>query len=113
MTQSIPRSFQQVHESATGAQINGMMVRAYLQDKHSIPAMTPAEPYEGAISIGSPGIYSNVFKVDVASLYPSLLLQIGRNPRTDSLGVFIPMLRRLREYRLKYKQLATIESKIE
>ena len=29
-----------------------------------------------------------------------------RNPRDDSLGVFIPLLTRLREYRLKYKQLA-------
>jgi DNA polymerase elongation subunit (family B) len=31
---------------------------------------------------------------------------MGRNPSSDSLGVFIPMLRRLREYRMKYKQLA-------
>ena len=43
---------------------------------------------------------------DVASLYPSLLLHMNRNPTSDTLGVFIPMLRRLREYRLKYKQLA-------
>jgi len=47
-----------------------------------------------------------VLHFDVASLYPSLLLQMGENPRSDTLGVFIPMLRRLREYRLKYKQLA-------
>jgi DNA polymerase elongation subunit (family B) len=39
-------------------------------------------------------------------LYPSLLLQMGRNPKSDNLGVFIPLLRQLREYRLKYKQLA-------
>jgi len=37
-----------------------------------------------------------VLHFDVASLYPSLLLAIGRNPRNDTLGVFIPMLRRLR-----------------
>jgi len=47
-----------------------------------------------------------VLHFDVASLYPSLLLTIARNPKNDTLGVFIPMLRRLREYRLKYKQLA-------
>ena len=52
------------------------------------------------------GVFKHVLHFDVASLYPSLLLQIGRNPRSDTLGVFIPMLRRLREYRLKYKQLA-------
>jgi DNA polymerase elongation subunit (family B) len=35
-----------------------------------------------------------------------LLLLMNRNPKSDSLGVFIPLLRQLREYRLKYKQLA-------
>lgn len=52
------------------------------------------------------GVFRHVLHFDVASLYPSLLLHIGRNPRSDTLGVFIPLLQRLREYRLKYKQLA-------
>jgi DNA polymerase elongation subunit (family B) len=47
-----------------------------------------------------------VLHFDVASLYPSLLLQIGRNPGSDTLGVFIPLLQALRDYRLRYKQLA-------
>jgi DNA polymerase elongation subunit (family B) len=47
-----------------------------------------------------------VLHFDVASLYPSLLLHIGKNPGNDTLGIFIPLLRRLREYRLKHKQLA-------
>lgn len=34
------------------------------------------------------------------------MLHIGRDPGNDSLGVFIPLLRQLREYRLRYKQLA-------
>jgi len=33
-------------------------------------------------------------------------LNIGRNPVNDSLGVFIPLLKSLREYRLKFKLLA-------
>ena len=52
------------------------------------------------------GVFRQVLHFDVASLYPSLLLHIGRNPKNDTLGVFIPLLRRLREYRLKYKLLA-------
>jgi DNA polymerase elongation subunit (family B) len=51
-------------------------------------------------------VFKHVLHFDVASLYPSLLLQIGRHPVSDTLGVFIPMLRQLREYRLKFKQLA-------
>ena len=43
-------------------------------------------------------MFRHVLHFDVASLYPSLLLNIGRNPTNDSLGVFIPLLRRLLEY---------------
>lgn len=75
LTQSIPKSFQAIVESASGAQINSMMIRAYLQDGHSIPKTSGAIPFEGAISMGNPGVYRNCFKVDVASLYPSIMIQ--------------------------------------
>ena len=39
-------------------------------------------------------------------MYPSLLLHMDQNPASDRLGVFIPLLRELREYRLKYKKLS-------
>jgi DNA polymerase elongation subunit (family B) len=55
-------------------------------------------------------VFRNVLHFDVASLYPSLLLNIGRNPGNDSLGVFIPLLKRLLEYRLRYKQIARSSS---
>jgi len=34
----IPKPFQAILESASGSQLNSMMIRAYLQEKHSIPA---------------------------------------------------------------------------
>ena len=46
---------------------------------------------------------------DVASLYPSIMLLLGRCPKNDYLNVFVSELRRLREYRLKYKALAKSE----
>ena len=65
------------------------------------------KPFEGGYTRSfQEGVFRHVLHFDVASLYPSLLLHIGRNPRNDALGVFIPLLRRLREYRLKYKLLA-------
>lgn len=70
---------------------------------------TPVESgsFEGGFTRSfQEGVFRHVLHFDVASLYPSLLLHIGRNPRSDTLGVFIPLLARLREYRLKYKQLA-------
>lgn len=74
-TQSIPRSLQSIINSATGSQVNSFMTRSYLQMGHSIPKSSDPEEYEGGISYGNPGIYKNVQKVDVASLYPSIILE--------------------------------------
>lgn len=71
---SIPKSFQAINFSASGSQINSFLVRSYLQDGHSVPQPTEMKYFEGAISFGNPGCYKNVFKVDVASLYPSVML---------------------------------------
>lgn len=73
-TKSIPRSFQNIINSATGSQINSLLVRSYLQINHSLPKESEQVKYPGAISFGVPGIYKNVFKIDVQSLYPSIIL---------------------------------------
>lgn len=105
-TQSIPKSFQSVIESATGSQINSIMVRAYLQNKHSIPKATESNSYEGAISIGNVGVYKNVWKVDVASLYPSIMIEykVG-NKDKDPKGYFQELVRTFTSERLKNKKL--------
>lgn len=74
-SRSVPKSFQALNYSASGSQLNSILIRGYLQEGHSLPKGSEAEPFEGAISDGFPGIYKNVFKVDVASLYPSIMLQ--------------------------------------
>lgn len=74
-TQAMPRSFQQIINTAPGSQINGMMVRAYLQKGYSIPKHNNKEEFEGAISFAKPGIHKNIARFDVASLYPSIMLQ--------------------------------------
>lgn len=105
-TQSIPKSFQSVVESATGSQINSIMVRAYLQDKHSIPKAHDAEHYEGAISIGNPGVYRNVWKVDVASLYPSIILECNVcDSEKDPKEYFLEFMQTFTNERLKNKKL--------
>jgi DNA polymerase I len=75
LTQSIPKSFSSIIATAPGSQINSFLVRSYLQEGHSLPKSTEQQEYVGAISIGNPGIYKYCFKVDVASLYPSIMLQ--------------------------------------
>lgn len=106
MTQSIPKSFQSMIESASGSQLNSLMIRSYLQEGHSIPKTSPQVEFEGAISEGNPGIYRNVHKVDVSSLYPSIILQYEVYDRAkDPNANFLNMVTSFTETRLKYKRL--------
>ena len=107
-TQIVPKSFQSIVSGATGSQINSIMIRSYLQEAHSIPkADEMRESFEGAISAGSPGIYTNCLKWDVASLYPSIILQYqiyskDKDPEKN----FLKMVETLTKERLKNKKLA-------
>jgi DNA polymerase elongation subunit (family B) len=105
--QHIPKTMQQVVNSATGSQINSFMVRAYLSKSHSIPKASEAVPYEGAISFGNPGIYKDVGKVDVASLYPSIILADKIYDRAkDPNGYFLKMVDYFTKERLENKERA-------
>lgn len=106
-TQSIPKSFQQVISGASGSQLNALMVRSYLQERHSIPIASERADYEGAISFGNAGIYQNVKKVDVASMYPSIILEYGIcDKEKDPKGNFIEVVSQLTKERLENKKLA-------
>ena len=91
----------------TTSKIDLLFLEEYYHAKQACPIPPEVRTFEGGYTKNfEEGVYRHVLHFDVASLYPSLLLQIGRNPRTDALGVFIPLLRKLREYRLRYKTLA-------
>lgn len=107
MGQMIPKPFQLIIESASGSQLNALLVRSYLQDKHSIPKADEKIDFEGAISFGDPGIYQNAVSLDIASLYPSVMLEYNiysqdKDPNRHMLG----FLEFMREQRLKNKKLA-------
>lgn len=105
--QNIPMSIQQINNTASGTQINNFLIRSYLQDGHSIPKASPKAPFEGAISLGFPGVHKNTFKVDVSGMYPSIMLQYGISPGVkDPKGHFLEMLEFFSNERLKNKQLA-------
>lgn len=106
LNQSVPKTFQQINYSASGSQINAFLIRSYLQDFHSLPKTSMGQAFEGAISIGNPGKYKNVFKIDVASLYPSIMLQYDIYDRQkDPLGNFIKMVDYFTTERLNNKKL--------
>jgi len=105
LNQSIPKTFSQIINSASGSQINAFLLRSYLQDFHSIPSTTQVNSFGGGISFGNPGIYKNVFKVDVSSLYPSIIMQYEIYDRQkDPYGNFLNMVTYFTNQRLEYKK---------
>jgi DNA polymerase elongation subunit (family B) len=107
LTPHIPKPFQLMVESATGSQINSLMVRSYLQDGCSVAKADEIESFEGAISFGNPGVYDNVLKVDVKSLYPSIMRHYKIFPKgKDFNGNFLKALDYFTEERFKNQALA-------
>lgn len=107
MTRSVPKPFQMMMESASGSQLNGILVRSYLQNKHSVPKADDIEEFEGAISFGIPGIYHNAVRYDFSGMYVSIMLQYEIYPaHKDPQRNFLNMLSFFSEERLKNKKLA-------
>jgi DNA polymerase elongation subunit (family B) len=104
---TFPITLQEAMLRGTTSKIDLLFLEEYYHARQACPQPPAVAPFEGGYARSfQEGVFKHVLHFDVASLYPSLLLAIGRNPRNDTLGVFIPLLRRLREYRLKYKLLA-------
>ena len=96
---AFPILLQEAALRGTAGKIDLLFLEEYYHARAACPAPVEMTTFEGGFTRSfQEGIYKHVLHFDVASLYPSLLLHIGRNPRPDSLGVFIPMLRRLREF---------------
>lgn len=108
--QSFPMLLQETCLRGTASKVDLLLLDRYFHARHALPIGSEVATFAGGFtkSYGT-GVFRKVLHFDVASLYPSLLLQIARNPENDPLGAFIPTLENLRTYRLKYKQLARDE----
>jgi DNA polymerase, archaea type len=104
---TFPIQLQDATLRGTTGKIDLLFLEYYYHARQACPVPPEVMTFEGGYTRSfKEGVFRHVLHFDVASLYPSLLLHIGRNPRNDSLGVFIPLLKSLREYRLRYKALA-------
>lgn len=107
MATMMSKPFSKIILSASGSKINGMLVRAYLQQGHSIPKADEVKKFKGAISFSVPGVYSNAFKIDLAALYPSIQLEYEVCDRNKDPNCYIlELIRTFRAKRLEYKKLA-------
>lgn len=106
-TQNFPIPLQDLALRGTGGKVDALLLEHYYHARRALPEYAEVSTFEGAFTRSyETGVFRNVLHYDVASLYPSLLMHIGRNPRNDELGIFIPLLKELRQYRLRYKQMA-------
>jgi len=103
--QIVPESLQGIAFVGIGSRIERLMVRAYLHARYSIPRPRPTSPIEGAYTAAfETGVFLDVVKCDVESLYPSLMLSQSIAPQDDDLGVYLPMLASLRDMRVRAKR---------
>jgi len=109
--QNFPMPLQEICLRGTGSKVDSLFLEKYFHAGHSLPEPAEVGAYEGGYTRSfQTGVFKNVLHFDVASLYPSLLMLIGRNPEADTLGIFIPLLKDLRAYRLDYKRRAREET---
>lgn len=102
--QMVPDSYQNVATGGSGEKINSLLIREYLRQGHAIPLPQPPIACRGGhTEIRKTGLIRDVVKADVESLYPSIMLNFGIKPATDTLDVFLPMLKELTQRRLDAK----------
>ena len=102
--QIFPYNYQDVIVRGNATRINALFLREYFRQRHSIPEMPMVRTFEGGYTdIFFAGVARNVWHCDVASLYPSIMLQFDCFPATDQLQIFRHLLTDLRNFRLETK----------
>jgi len=99
-----PYNYQDVIVRGNATRINALFLREYFRQRHSIPELPMVRTFEGGYTdIFFTGVARNVWHCDIASLYPSVMLQFDCFPATDQLGIFRHLLTDLRTFRLEAK----------
>ncbi|HZR79217.1 MAG TPA: DNA polymerase domain-containing protein [Chthoniobacterales bacterium] len=102
--QIFPYNYQDVIVRGNATRINGLFLREYFRQRHSIPELPLPQSFEGGYTdIFFTGVARDVWHCDVASLYPSIMLQFDCFPVSDQLQIFRHLLTDLRKFRLEAK----------
>jgi len=102
--QIFPYNYQDVIVRGNATRINALFLREYFRQRHSIPELPMPRAFEGGYTdIFFTGVAHNVWHCDIASLYPSVMLQFECFPATDQLQIFRHLLTDVRTFRLEAK----------
>jgi DNA polymerase elongation subunit (family B) len=113
LAQMAPRRYERLADAgpATGV-IDPLLVRAYLRARTGLPKHRESDgtPHSGAaLHLFATGVAHRVVKVDVASLYPSLMRSFRIGPERDDLGALLALVDGLVTRRLQAKADARTE----
>src|SRR5207253_6260468 len=102
--QIFPYNYQDVIVRGNATRINALFLREYFRQRHSIPELPMPRAFEGGYTdIFFTGVARNVWHCDIASLYPSVMLQFECFPASDQLQIFRHLLTDVRAFRLESK----------
>src|SRR5438094_7772778 len=100
--QIFPYNYQDVIVRGNATRINALFLREYFRQRHSIPELPMPRAFErGYTDICFTGVARNVLHCDIASLYPSVMLQFDCFPVTDQLQIFRHLRNELRTFRFE------------
>jgi DNA polymerase elongation subunit (family B) len=104
LTHMLPMAYGQVARTGPAAKIEALLVREYLRQRTALPRNQPGGQMAGGYTdVFVTGVVGPIVYADVESLYPSIMLNYDVKPRTDELGLFQLLLRRLTDLRLHTK----------
>jgi len=105
--QALPFDYQMTVLRGNATKVDALLLREYLHRRQAIPAPQAGQAVAGGYTaVFQRGVAREVLHVDVASLYPSIMLAQGVLPTSDRLGVAASLLADLRSFRLSAKALA-------
>jgi DNA polymerase I len=86
---------------------NHLLCKLYGVDRETAEKMAdPKREYAGGLVVAQTGAFTQCHKIDVSSLYPSIMLQFDVHSRKDEERFSLALLKRFTEDRLRLKALA-------
>jgi DNA polymerase elongation subunit (family B) len=105
LTQMLPMPYGQAARTGPASKIESLFVREYLRERRALPrSQWGSQSVGGYTDIFLTGAVGPVVYADVESLYPSIMLADGIQPRGDTLDLFPRLLRRLTDLRFAAKR---------
>jgi len=96
-------SFFDAFRMSTAAIWEKILEKAYDDEYKNTLVPDSKMSYEGGLVLVNPGLYKNVYKIDVASLYPSIMLNYQIHSRKDTKKIGLIMLKAYTKLRLELK----------